>query len=353
MADIFAIQDDIAKAIVTVLKIKLLGDKGGPLVKNYTENLQAYNLYLQGRYFWKKRTAEDIKKAMDYFNQAVALDPKYALAYVGLADSYLLLAQYGRSPIKDVLPKARTAVLKALEIDETLAEAHTSLAMIMKTDWDWENAEKEFKRAIELNPNYTTAHQWYNILLKNMGRLDEATIEIKQALELDPLSLIINVNLGVLSYLKREYDKAIQQHLKTLELDQNFAQGRLRLGECYRQRGMLKEAITEFQKARTLFGNSPYGLGELGNVYALAGKTDEAIDVLTNLEELLKQGYSVNYDIAYIHFGLGDRDKAFEYLERAYEEKENGMESLKVDPSLDNLRSDPRYKSLIKRMNLE
>jgi TolB-like protein/Flp pilus assembly protein TadD len=353
MADIFAIQDDIAKAIVTVLKIKLLGDKGGPLVKNYTENLQAYNLYLQGRYFWKKRTAEDIKKAMDYFNQAVALDPKYTLAYVGLADCYLLLAQYGRSPIKDVLPKARTAVLKALEIDETLAEAHTSLAMIMKTDWDWENAEKEFKRAIELNPNYTTAHQWYNILLKNMGRLDEATIEIKQALELDPLSLIINVNLGVLSYLKREYDKAIQQHLKTLELDQNFAQGRLRLGECYRQRGMLKEAITEFQKARTLFGNSPYGLGELGNVYALAGKTDEAIDVLTNLEELLKQGYSVNYDIAYIHFGLGDRDKAFEYLERAYEEKENGMESLKVDPSLDNLRSDPRYKSLIKRMNLE
>jgi len=353
MADIFAIQDDLAKAIVTVLKIKLLGDKGGPLVKNYTENLQAYNLYLQGRYFWKKRTAEDIKKAIDYFNQAVALDPKYTLAYVGLADCYLLLAQYGRSPIKDVLPKARTAVLKALEIDETLAEAHTSLAMIMKTDWDWENAEKEFKRAIELNPNYTTAHQWYNILLKDMGRLDEATIEIKQALELDPLSLIINVNLGVLSYLKREYDKAIQQHLKTLELDQNFAQGRLRLGECYRQRGMLKEAIAEFQKARTLFGNSPYGLGELGNVYALAGKRDEAIDVLTNLEELLKQGYSVNYDIAYIHFGLGDRDKAFEYLERAYEQKENGMESLKVDPSLDNLRSDPRYKSLIKRMNLE
>jgi len=353
MADIFAIQDDLAKAIVTVLKIKLLGDKGGPLVKNYTENLQAYNLYLQGRYFWKKRTAEDIKKAIDYFNQAVALDPKYTLAYVGLADCYLLLAQYGRSPIKDVLPKARAAVLKALEIDETLAEAHTSLAMIMKTDWDWENAEKEFKRAIELNPNYTTAHQWYNILLKDMGRLDEATIEIKQALELDPLSLIINVNLGVLLYLKREYDKAIQQHLKTLELDQNFAQGRLRLGECYRQKGMLKEAIAEFQKARTLFGNSPYGLGEIGNVYALAGKKDEAIDVLTNLEELLKQGYSVNYDIAYIHFGLGDRDKAFEYLERAYEQKENGMESLKVDPSLDNLRSDPRYESLIKRMNLE
>ena len=352
MADIFAIQDDIAKAIVTVLKIKLLGEKGGPLVKNYTENLQAYNLYLQGRYFWNKRTVEDIKKAMDYFNQAVALDPKYALAYVGLADCYLLLVQYGRSPIKDVLPKARTAVLKALEIDETLAEAHTSLAMIMKMDWDWENAEKEFKRAIELKPNYTTAHHWYFVLLRNMGRLDEGRIEIKQALELDPLSLIINVNLGVLLYLKREYDKAIQQHLNTLELDQNFAQGRLRLGECYRQKGLLKEAIAEFQKARTLFGNSPYGLGELGNVYALAGKKDEAIDVLTNLEELLKQGYSVNYDIAYIHFGLGDRDKAFEYLERAYEQKEYGMESLKVDPSLDNLRSDPRYKSLIKRMNL-
>jgi len=353
MEDVFSIQDEIAREIVKALKIRLLDEKTVPLVKSYTGNLQAYNLYMEGRYFWNKRTAKDIKKAMDYFKQAVALDPKYVFAYVGLADCYLLLPQYGSSPTRDVLPKARTAVLKALEIDESLADAHASLAMIMYRDWDWENAEKEFKRAIELNPNYPTAHHWYNVLLEDMGRLDEGMAQIKQALELDPLSLVINANLGNLLYLSREYDKAIQQFLKTLELDQNFAAGRFRLGECYRQKGMLEEAIAEFQKARPLFENSPYGLGDLGNAYALAREKDKAIDVLKNLEGLLKQGYSVNSDIAFIHFGLGARDKAFEYLERAYEEKESGLEWFKVDPRWDNLRSDPRYKSLIKRMNLE
>jgi tetratricopeptide (TPR) repeat protein len=281
------------------------------------------------------------------------LDPKYALAYVGLANCYLILPQYGRSSKKDVLPKGRVAVFKALEIDETIAEAHASLAMIMHNDWDWENAEREYKRAIELNPNYPTSYHWYNVLLESMGRLEEGLVQIKQALELDPLSLIINVNLGDQLYLRREYDKAIKQYLKTLELDQNFAEARLRLAGCHRQMGMLEEAIAEFQRARTLFGNSPYGLGEIGNAYALADKKYEAKDILKNLEGLMKEGYSVYSDVAFIHFGLGDRDKAFEYLEMAYKEKEAGMDWLIIDPCWDNLRPDPRYKSLIKRMNLE
>ncbi len=353
LEDVFAIQDEMAREIVKSLKIKLLGEKEAPIVKNYTENLQAYNLYLQGRYFWNKRTGEDLKKAIVFLNQAVEIDSNYALAYVGLADCYLLLPEYGRIPKKEVLPKAKAAVSKALEIDDKLAEAYTSLAMIMRYESDFVGAEREFKRAIELNPNYATGHHWYSDSLQAKGRLDEALEEIKRALQLDPLSLIINMALGEIFYCKREYDQAIQQCRKTLELDPNFAVGRQGLGECYRQKGMLKEAIAEFQKARILYGNSPYGLGDLGNAYALSGEKTKAVEVLTNLKELSEQGYSLNYDIAFIYYGLGDKKKAFEWLEKAYKEKEEGMEYLKVDPAWESLRSDPRFKSLLKRLNLE
>jgi len=352
MEDVFSIQDEIAREIIKALKIKLLGEKTVPLVKSYTENLQAYNLYLQGRYLWQKRTAEDIKNAIDYFKQAVVLDSKYAVAYVGLADCYLVLPQYGRSPTKDVLPKAKAAVSKALEIDDTLAEAHTSLAAIMDLEWDYISAEREYKRAIELNPNYATAHHWYHVSLRYQGKLDEAGAEIKRAKELDPLSLVIISCVGEMFYLKGEYDQAIAQIRKTFELDPNFAEARLWMGKCYRQKRMFKEAIADFQKAREGFGNSPYGLGHLGNVFALSGEKTKAIEVLTNLNELSKQGYSVNYDIALIYCGLGDKEKAFASLGKACEEKDDMMD-FKVDPVWDSLRSDPRYKSLIKRMNLE
>ena len=353
MEDVFSIQDEIAQEIVKALKIKLLGEKTLPLVKSYTENLQAYNLYLRGRYFWNKRTAEEIRKAIDFFSQAIKIDPNYALAYVGLADCYLLLPSYGRSPVREVLPKAKEAISRAMEIDDTLAEAHASQAMVNEMELAPADAEREYKRAIELSPNYPTAHLWYHIFLLYRGRFDEAEVEIRRAKELDPLSLIINSGSGDRLYIRKKYDQAIQQYQKTLELDQNFAEARLRMGKCYLQKGMLDEAIAEFERARMVFGNNPYGLGELGSAYALAGKKDEAIDVLTNLEGLLKQGYSVNSDIALIHSGLGDRNKTFEYLERAYEEKEDGVFWLKVDPCWDNLRPDARYKSLIKRMNLE
>ena len=348
MEDVFAIQDEIAWEIVNALKIKLLDEKGASIVKSYTENLQAYNLYLQGRYLWNKRTAENIKKAIAYFNQAVEKDPNYALAYVGLTDCYIILPQYGRSPIEEVLPKAKATVSKALEIDDKIAEAHTSLAFIMTYEFDYAGAENEFKRAIELNPNYATAYHWYNILLVYQGRLDEAMTEIRRAIELDPLSLVINSCLGDILYLKGEYDQAIHQYGKTLELDPTFAEAILWLGKCYRQKGMFEEAITEFKKARILFGNSPYGLGELGNGYALSGERKKAIDVLTSLKELSEQGYSLNYDIAFIWCGLGDKEKAFEWLEKAED-----MPYLNVDPAWESLRSDPRFKSLLERMNLE
>jgi len=353
MEDVFAIQDEIAREVVKALKIQLLGDKKSGLVKSYTDNLQAYNLYLQGRFHWNKRTIDDIQKATDCFNQAVALDPQYALAFVGLADCHIVLPQYGSSSMKEVLPKASSEVSMALEIDETLAEAHTSLANILKYEGDWENAEKEFKRAIELNPNYATAHHWYAILLDCLGRLDEAAQEINRAVALDPFSLAINVCLGDQSYLKREYDQAIQRHRKTLELDQNFAIGRLRLGECYGQKRMFREAIAEFEKVRALSQNIPFGLGDLGDAYARTDEKSRAKEALESLEELSKQGYSVNYDLALIHFGFGDKERAFHCLERAQEEKEPVIHWLKVDPRWDSLRSDPRYKSLVRRMNLE
>jgi len=353
MEDVFAIQDEIAREIVKALKIKLLGEKEAPLVKNYTENLQAYHLYLQGRYFWNRRKAEDIKKAIDYFNQAIEKDPNHALAYVGLADCYLLLPQYGRSPTKEVLPKAKAAVSKALEIDGKLAEAHTSLAFIMTQEFDNAGAENEFKRAIELNPNYATAHHWYNILLVYQGRLDKAMTEIRRAIELDPLSLVINSCLGDIFYLQGEYDQAIHQYRKTLELDPTFAEVIIWLGKCYGQKEMFEEAIAEFKKARILFGDSPYGLGDLGNAYARSGDESNAIAILTDLEEMSNQGYALYYDMGFIYWGFGDKKKAFEYLEKAYKEKEHAISYLKVDPAWESLRLDPRFKSLLKRMNLE
>jgi serine/threonine protein kinase/Tfp pilus assembly protein PilF len=351
MEDVFSIQDEIAREIIKALKIKLWGDQTVPLVKNYTENLQAYNLYLQGRYFWNKRAAEDITRAVDCFNKAIALDSHYSLAYVGLADCYLLFPQQLRSATKEVLPKAKAAVSKALEIDDTLAEAHTSLASIMDLEWDYQGAEREYKRAIELNPNYATAHHWYHVQLRWRGRLDEAEAEIKKAKESDPLSLVIDSCVGDMFYLRGEYDQAIRRYRKTLELGP-FIGARLYMGKCYRQKRMFEEAIVEFQKAREGSENAPYGLAELGNAFALSGEETKAIEVLTNLNELSKQGYSVNYDIGLIYCGLGDKERAFEWLERACEQKEE-IQEFKVDPVWDSLRSDPRYKSLIKRMNLE
>jgi len=351
--EVFAIQDDIAREIIKALKITLLGEQEAPLVKNYTENLQAYNQYLQGRFFANQRTGESLNQAIAFFNQAVDMDPKYAPAYVGLADCYILLPQYTKSSTREGLTKSRAAVSKALEIDDELADAHATSGLILAQEWKWGEAEREFQRAIGLNPNYASAYLWYALLLRRLGRLDEGLVKIQRAVELDPLSPLMNVNLGRHLYVKKEYDLAIQQYHKTLRLNPNFALARMRLGEAYRQKGLLKEATAELQMARKLFGENPLGFGELGNAYALSGDKDKATEELTKLMELSKQGYSLNYDIAFVYLGLGDQEKSLEWLDRAVKENEVNAQYLKVAPGWENLRSDPRFKSLLRIMNLE
>jgi TolB-like protein/Flp pilus assembly protein TadD/tRNA A-37 threonylcarbamoyl transferase component Bud32 len=351
------LQDEIALTILETLKINLRGEAKSKIVRNYTKNPQAYNLFLQGRYFWNKRMTDDVKKAIEYFDQAIALDPNFALAYAGLAASYLVLPQYGEVRTSETLPKARVAVSKALTLDDTLAEAHTSLASIKELEWDNAGAEEQYKRAIALDPNYPTAHQWYSGLLEKVGRLDESLVEMNRALELDPLSIIINVNLAVILFDRRDVDRAIEQSRKTIELDPYFGQGWWVLGVCLRQKGMLREAISELEKAKELFGRSPYVLGDLGSAYAAAGEETKARETLSTLMDFLRRGYTVNFDIALIYLGFGDKEKALEWLGKACDDVDEKADvkfsGFIVDPRWDALRPDPRFKVLLSKMHLE
>jgi len=354
---LFNLRDDIALKILESLKVSLLREARSRVVKNYTVNPEAYNLYLQGRYFWNKRMTADVKKAIDYFNQAVALDPNFALAYAGLADSYLVLPQYGEYRTSEALPKAKAAVSKALAIDDMLAEAHTSLACVKEIELDYPAAEIEFRRALELNPNYPTGRQWYSNFLQRMARLDESLAEMKRALELDPLSLIINVCQASLFLDRREVDQAIEQCRKTLELDPGFGQGQWLLGICLQQKGMLDEAVSELEKANKLYGSSPYALGDLGNAHAASGKKTKAMEVVSTLKEFLQRGYTVNFEIALVYLGLGDKEKAFEWLGKACDDQDEKADvkfsNFKTDPRWDSLRPDPLFKLLLKKLHLE
>jgi len=344
--DLFSIQDEISFAIVDNLKVNLFGEERAGLIKRYTDDIEAYNLYLKGRYFWNKRTEDDLKKGIEYFKQAIEVDPNYALAYAGLADCYIVLPFYaGRLP-EDAYPKARTVALKALELDNMLAEAHTSLAAVKGWyDWDWPAAEREFNRAIELNPGLAAVHHWYAELLKNMGRIDEAITEIKRAQKLDPLSTIINRNSGVYLYYARQYDEAIEQFRKTLEIDSGHSHTYGWLGCTYLKKGMFKEAKEVFQRAK-----SP----ALAYAYTALGNRDEALAVLDDFKEISLQQYVDPFIFAIIYLGLGEIDKTFEALEKAYQERSaNLVDRIYVDPLFDRIRSDPRFKSLMKKLNFE
>ena len=286
MSDLLATQREIAREIVDKLKLKVSGEEGG-LVKHYTESNEAYQLYLKGRFYWNKRTGEAIKKSIEYFNQAIEKDPSFALAYAGLADSYIVPAN--PLPPREKMPKAKAAAMKALELDDTLAEAHTSLARVLAAyDWDWPGAEKEYKRAIELNPRYAIAHEWYGGYLEVTGHHNEAIAERKRAQELDPLSLIINFELGLAFYYAREYEQAIEQFQKTLELDPNFPPVQQFLPAAYEQKGMYHEAIAGFQKGRALASGTEWSFSTcgLGHVYGVSGKKDEARTMLNELKQL-------------------------------------------------------------------
>ena len=352
MSDSLAIQREITGEIVEKLKLKVSGETERT-TKHYTDSNEAYQLYLKGRFHWNKRTAEALNKAIEYFNQAIEKDPGFALAYAGLADCYVVPAN--RLAPREVMPKAKAAAIRALQLDETLAEAHASLGRVFAAyDWDWTSAEKEYKRAIELNPRYAVAHQWYGGYLSAMGRGNEAILEKKQAVDLEPLSLTINFELGLAFYFNRDYDQAIEQFQKTLELDQNFPAPHTFLPAAYEQKGMYSEAIAEFKKE-----NPPPPGGEgtllkagLAHIYAITGRKTEALALLDELNQLSTDEYVPGTSIALIYLGLGEKDKAFAELEKGYEQRAFQLQWIRVDPRWDNLRSDPRFQDLVRRIHL-
>ena len=354
IADLVAIKQAIAQEVTAKLKLKLSGEEQRRLVKRDSTNAEAYQFYLRGRYFWNKRTSDGIKQAIEHFQQSVERDPNFALGYVGLADSYTGLTFYNFAAPHEAMPKAKESAIKALTLDDTLAEAHATLAHILiNYDWNSSAAEKEFKRSIELNPEYATAHQWYAIhFLTATGRLEEAVQEMKKALELDPASLVMNTFMGAtLSYTGR-YDEAIDQCRRTIQMDPNFAVAHWHLGLAYEQKQLLDEAIEEFRKAISLSGGSPLMKAALARAYAKAQKTHEANEMLNELNELAKRQYASAYELATIYVALGNNEEAFQLLAKAYAEHSFHLVNLNVSPHFKSVRSDPRFQDLVQRLGL-
>ncbi len=354
MRDIFDIQDEITLAVVAALKLKLFGEKRASVLRHYTDNAEAYQLYLNGRYYLNKWTAEGLKKAIEYFERTIGLEAGFAPAYSGLADCYGSLSgeMLALSP-KETYPLAKVAAVRALEIDDTLAEAHTSLALIrMNFDWDWAGAEKELRRAIELNPNYVAAHHWYSHYLIIMGRPDESLVVSNHALEIDPIDLEINAHLGWHYCHSGEYEKAVHQCQKTIEMDPNFHEAHWFLGWAYEQKGMFDEAVSEFQKAIACSGGSARMIAELGHSYGCAGKRDAAYRIIDELKELSSKQYISPYNIALVFTGLGEKDQAFEWLDKAFEDRSGLLVYLNTQHSFDSLRGDPRFHDLARRIGL-
>jgi TolB-like protein/tetratricopeptide (TPR) repeat protein len=352
---IFAVQDSVSKQLARALMLTLSGEERKRLTRHDTESTEAYEYYMRGRYHWNKRTEEQIRRGLAAFQQAVRLDPNYALAYTGIADSYNLLGLFDAGALapKEAFPRARTAALRALQIDEALAEAHASLAHTrLYYEWNWSGAESEYKRAIALNPNYATAHHWYALYFAAMAQFEDALAEIERARDLDPDSLIIDQAVGRLLYLARQYDRAISHEQKTLDVDPRFVAARFRLGQAYVQKAKFAEAIAEFQEALTLSPGRARFIAALGHSYALSGRHEEARQRISELQDLSRQRYSSPSNIALIYIGLGDRDSAFKWLEKGYEERSSWLVFLKVLPEFDPLRGDPRFLDFLRRVGI-
>jgi serine/threonine-protein kinase len=350
-SDAFTVQEGIAREISQSLRLKLTGEEEKRLARRYTENAEAYDLYLKGRYYWNKRTEESIQKSIEFFDRAIERDPNYALAYAGLADSYVALAFYGTRPPREYMPKAREAATRALQIDEKMAEAHALLADYRYLfDWDWPGAEREFRRAIELNPKYPTAHQWYANYLSLIGRSPEALREIRSAQKLDPLNLVINTDVGTTYYWAGQYERAIGELRKTLELEPDFFLARVYLGFAYLRKNLPEDAIHEFGIAGRLAPDEPIPIALRGYACAVAGRRTEAEKALAELGALSKRRYVSAFPIAWVYVGLGNKDRAFEWLEKAYGERAGMLVYLNVERAFDPLRSDPRFVDLLRRM---
>ena len=351
LSEISALQGEIATDMSKKLRLKVTGEQEKRITKQYTENTEAYQLYLMGRYFWNKRTPDGLNKSIGYFQQAIEKDPNYALAYSGLADTYAVMAINADVSPHEVYPKAKAAAMKALELDDTLVEAHATMLQIRSQyDWDWPGVEQEYRRAIELNPNYPMTHVYYMSYLLAAGRQDEALASIKRAQELDPLSLIINSAVARALFFAHRYDEAIEASQKTLELDENFFVARLFLGRSYKEKGMYEQAIAELSRARELSGGISETASLLGYVYAISGKRAEAMKVLVEITELSKQRYVPPYNLAMVYAGLGDKDRAFEWLEKAYEDRNQQLTLINAAPEFESLRSDHRFSRLLHRM---
>ena len=350
--DLSNLQDEIAEQLATKLQAKLLG-REHPLAPQHSRDPEAYQLYLKGRFFWNKRTPEGIAKSIEYFNQAIARDQKYAVAYSALADSYVLQSLWGNTSSRESNPKARDAAEKALVLDETLSEPHAALGLMKEQfDWDWIGAEREYLRALKLNPNYATAHQWYGEFLVFMGRTEDSLKALRRAKELDPLSPIINTQVGYPYFCARQYDAAIVEFKKALELEPNFAPALNYLARSYELKGMVDEAMATFHKAVENSGGSPLMKARLGSAYAGIGKTAEARRILRELEEETKTRYVPPCVIAALYVGLGDKEQAFVWLERAYQERDVLLMTLNIEPHLDPIRSDERFRDLVRRVGL-
>jgi TolB-like protein/Tfp pilus assembly protein PilF len=351
--DIFAIQDEISNEISEKLRLKLTPAEKKRLTKRQTRDAEAYRLYLKGRHHWNQWTEEGFYKAIEYFQQAVEKDPSYALAYTGVADSYVLLGWNGYLPPKDAFPKGKMAAMEALRLDTDLGEAHTPLAAVLWLhDWQWPEAEMEFKRSLAINPAYPTANHWYAEFLMTMGRNEEAIARMKTSQELDPLSLIISDAIGWAFYMARRYDDAMEQLRRTVELDPNYPVTYWILGLLLRKMGRYELAIAEGEKGVNLSGGSSLMRAALAQTFATAGRKKEAVQILDDLTELTKQKYVAPYFFAGIHVGLVEDDRAIEYLEKSYEEHSHWLIYLHLDPSMDSLRSNPRFQDLSRRVGL-
>jgi len=323
------------------------------LTRRDTTNAEAYGFYLKGRYYWNKRTAENLRKAMEQFQLATDKDPNYALAYVGLADCYVVLGDYTGTPTSETIPHAKAFAERALQLDASLAEGHATLGFVAQNLWQWQTAEEHFKRAINLNPNYATAHQWYSLSLLEMGRFAEALTEIKHAQELDPISVIISNNVANDYLALGDLNSSMEQSKRLIDLDPNYPRGHEALGSAYLKQHRYPEAIAELLKAINLSPTDSVLQRDLGFTYGVSGKRAEALNILNQLQALYEKQEAFGADVAGVYAGLGDKDKAFEWLEKDYQARNGRLARVRWNTPFDPLRSDPRYADLLRRMGLE